>query len=71
MSNIHAHLVTTIDCDAEFVQEDETGDTDKAAEKDSESIVHPKWEPLAVDVKITFAIQNEPVHVEPSLYKYR
>lgn len=69
--NIHSHLATPIDCKAEFVQEDETGDTNIAAEKDSEGIVEPDGHIGADIVNTALGDQNEPGHVDAGLYNYR
>jgi hypothetical protein len=70
--NIHSHLATPIDCKAEFVQEDETGDTNIAAEKDSEGIVDPQvLGHSGAVIKSALAGENEPGHEEAGLYNYR
>jgi hypothetical protein len=57
--DIHAHFATTIDRKAEFVQEDETGDPDKAAEKDSDGCVYPEWA-NSRPMKYSYDIENGP-----------
>jgi len=67
----HAHLATTIDRKAEFIQEYETCDTDKAGEKDAEDRVYPEGDnDSALIVKSALHGGNKPRHVEAGLYNH-
>ena len=65
----HAHLATTIDRKAEFIQKDETCNTDETGEKAPEDRVYPKRENGGLMKNIP-DINNEPGHVEAGLYNH-
>ena len=68
-SNCHTHLATTIDRKAEFIQKDETCNTDETGEKDPEDRVHPQGENCWLTKNIP-DIDYKPGHVEAGLYNH-